>query len=366
MRKALFISILAGFIAFSTYLSGTSQTQIANAATSEGEKLGRVPIVYTNESSDKKGKFLSENRVKQHQFTKEELERISKMDPNTSVGSDGSIVTIEEQQKFIKKNRIQLNGSGDVEDTSEFGTMATSDFERVTDRTSYPYRAITEIEVLWPNGTYSRCSGFFIDADTVATAGHCIYDTYSNVYAIEAVVYPFGRTDGIGHFSNKFYVSSSWINVTSYDPNKGTMAEADFAKDYGVIDLLGAPANDNGYGWFAIRDYNHEVGEGINLSGFPDGMYGNNSSYDVMGDGLYRSLGNVIALDTYLIKSSAFSWHGMSGGPSFNTKNGTTAAIGITNGTTAQSINDPESGNHSLSARIVGYTKTNLEYWSGL
>lgn len=369
MKKILFVTALSAMLLVSPFLSAIPPTGKADAATAEGEKRGKIPLIYKEENTNnKKRTFSSENRVKQHTFTKEDLDKISKLAPNTSVGSDGSIVSIDEQQKVIQREKIQLNGNQGTESvgTSEFAPLAVSDFTRVTDRNSYPYRAIAEIETTWPNGKVSLCTGFFIDADSVATAGHCVYDTYLNVYATEVVVYPFGRADGVGHFSSKFYVSSSWINVTSAKAD-GTMAQADFAKDYGVIDLYGAPANDYGWGWFAIRDYNHEVGEGINLSGFTADLYGNYShSYDVLGDGLYKSLGNVTDLDTYLIISSAFCWHGMSGGPSFNTKNGTTAVIGVTNGTSASSINEPESSNYSLSARIIGYTKTNLEYWSGL
>ncbi|WP_277423828.1 hypothetical protein [Staphylospora marina] len=41
------------------------------------------------------------------------MEKIRNMGPYTSVGSDGSIVSIEEQQEFIEKHSLQLKGSGD-------------------------------------------------------------------------------------------------------------------------------------------------------------------------------------------------------------------------------------------------------------
>jgi glutamyl endopeptidase len=47
--------------------------------------------------------------------------------------------------------------------------------KRVENTTAYPYTAIAMLIVSFRGGRTQLCTGFFIAADTVATAGHCLY-----------------------------------------------------------------------------------------------------------------------------------------------------------------------------------------------
>ncbi|MGA8943737.1 MAG: trypsin-like peptidase domain-containing protein [Thermoactinomyces sp.] len=172
------------------------------------------------------------------------------------------------------------------------------------------------------------------------------------------MVVPFYQEDPenyIGWVSSDFHVSTSWINV---EPNEnGDIPYADFARDYAVINLLPESHPAQEFGWFAIRNYDHEVGEGVNVSGFPESLQTHPLDW---GFDLYKSLGTLTLLDSYLFEHNALAERGNSGSPVFNQKEGTLAAIGIHN---SGSPDDPEI---NTAARIIGYTYNNITYWSGL
>ncbi len=48
--------------------------------------------------------------------------------------------------------------------------------KRVESTMEYPYRAIALLILEYSNDATARCTGFFISADTIATAGHCVAD----------------------------------------------------------------------------------------------------------------------------------------------------------------------------------------------
>jgi glutamyl endopeptidase len=75
-------------------------------------------------------------------------------------------------------------GDGSIE-----SVIGTDNRYRITNTTSYPYRAITHI-----TSSIGGCTGWLIDPDTVVTAGHCLHN---GSWASNVRVYP-GR-NGSSH-----------------------------------------------------------------------------------------------------------------------------------------------------------------------
>lgn len=137
---------------------------------------------------------------------------------------------------------------------------------QVLNTADYPNRAIAHLEVTFPN--YSgTCTGWFIDANRLATAGHCVYDGSGGGWATSIVVYPgrSGVTEPYGHFtSTEFYSVQGWLDT------------ANPKWDYGVL-VLGSNVGDTvgwfGYGWTSDNSFLND--RKVNVRGYPgDKAYG--------------------------------------------------------------------------------------------
>jgi glutamyl endopeptidase len=291
--------------------------------------------------------------VQQKDFSPSQLQDMKKLDPFTSVGNDGSIVTPQEQKEQIQKHHFpNLDGSPEATKSaiSTNGIVGSDDRTQITDTSVYPYHAVAYIDIMDQSGAYvGHCTGFFIDDNTVATAGHCVYDTYYNKWygdiyitpAQNGTNYPYGVW-----LATAKYTTSGFMQSNPSSPN--TIPPEDIQYDYAVLKLPSGFANIIGIGWFAIRNYDHTVGEQVNATGYPgDKPYGT----------MWRGLGYIRALQTYRIDYDADVMPGESGGPVFNQKNGTLAAIGL---------NSAGTSTMNYSPRFTGTVYDNLMYWSGL
>jgi glutamyl endopeptidase len=109
------------------------------------------------------------------------------LDPNTSVASDGTMVTAPELSRHgVDGHRgtgVQNPTTGSVDNlndpsgTGRESVIGTDERTQITDTTVYPYRAVVRI-------TFSAgsCSGWLIGRNTVATAGHCVADGGTNTF----------------------------------------------------------------------------------------------------------------------------------------------------------------------------------------
>lgn len=356
LKKIWLILSLATMVCFTPFLF---HLQAKAETESSKEKYIPIDLPPAKKMDTEKYKIASRYTFEPHQFTEEEMEKIRNAPEGTSVGSDGSIIYPEEQLKAIQEKGTKMTGSyGKLGKPSTEKVTTLGAYTPVTDRNEYPYGAIAEIQIFTGYG-YTKCTGYFVDANTVVTAAHCLYDTDENYYYEEAVVVPFYQEDPenyIGYVSSDFKISTSWINVEPADED-GNLHVADCARDYAVINLHPDAKPAEEFGWFALRNYDHEVGEGVNVSGFPASQQ---SSPIDLGFDLYKSLGHMTQLDTYLFIHDALSEGGNSGSPVFNQKEGTLAAIGVHNGSNP---NDPE---FNTAARMIGYNFNNITYWSGL
>lgn len=348
MRRYLFMIGLACTLVFTPLFS---QTAVLAKTDSSKEPIVHIPLKRVDKKVEKNAiqSFHVEELKPVRNFTNDELKKLEKLHPFTSVSSHGEVKTIAEQSKQIKQNHApDLKSNDETNPTFTTQTIIGSDNRsKVTNTTQYPYNAIALIETQHPNGTYYQCTGFFIDDNTVVTAAHCIYDTYLNKWFTRAYIYP--AFDGVrypyvGTTSSTFYVSTSWINVNP--PSADQLYLSDTPKDYGVIKVKDGFAPTYGIGMFSIRSTNHEVGEQVNVSGYPIDKIG-----------MWRGLGYIKALDTYRIDHDADAIQGNSGSPIFNSKRGVLAVIGV---------NSAESANMNHGPRIIGFTYNNLVYWAGL
>lgn len=115
---------------------------------------------------------------------------------------------------------------------------------RVNPTTTYPARAVAYLLITWANNAQGSCTGWFIGPRTVATAGHCLYNTAAGAahgWAKSVIVYA-GRNGSTlpypGTSAHRLYSVTGW--TSSGNP----------AFDYGAIQTKAAIGNTVGYfGW---------------------------------------------------------------------------------------------------------------------
>ena len=139
-----------------------------------------------------------------------------------------------------------------------FSIIGKDNRTRVTTTTSFSYRAIVYLAIKYPNSnTTYGCTGFMVNANTVVTAGHCVYDHGKGGWAKEITASP-------GRNGNSLpYGSFTWETV--YTVN-GWKDDKDPEYDYGAIKLYGTPGNNTG--WFGYRT-SSPSGLTVNVTGYP-------------------------------------------------------------------------------------------------
>jgi glutamyl endopeptidase len=55
--------------------------------------------------------------------------------------------------------------------------IGTDDRTQVTNTTTFPGRAIAYLVMIWVDNTQGSCTGWYVGPRTLATAGHCVYNT---------------------------------------------------------------------------------------------------------------------------------------------------------------------------------------------
>lgn len=112
--------------------------------------------------------------------------------------------------------------------------LGPDDRVQITPVATGSYRAVVEIEVVWPDGTSSRGSGAMIGRNDVLTAGHAVYSAQHGGYAKDIYVFP-GR-DGLGT-PYGFAMGTAAKTTPEWEAFGGFGNELAFANDVGVITL---------------------------------------------------------------------------------------------------------------------------------
>lgn len=199
-------------------------------------------------------------------------------DNHTPISFDGEVEKITEkvistkQEKRISfpykgtGNSLNISNADEMPlDISEhpdtFSIIGSDNRTRVTATTSFPYRAIINLTIKYPNSnTTYGCTGFMVSKDTVVTAGHCVYSHEDGGWAKEITASP-GRNG-----SSLPYGSFDWKTVHTVN---GWKNNKDPNYDYGAIKLSGTPGNNTG--WFGYRTTNASSPENlsVNVNGYP-------------------------------------------------------------------------------------------------
>ncbi|WP_312853949.1 trypsin-like serine peptidase [Thermoactinomyces mirandus] len=173
-----------------------------------------------------------------------------------SKGAKGN--NVRQWERFVTDGRKSPSATADKPSTESI--IGSDSRTRVKDPSVYPYRAIVHIE-----SNIGNCTGWMIGSDTVATAGHCVYDPDSKKWASWAKVYP-GRNGDEAPFGSanakRFYSVTGWT------------VQGNHNHDYGAIKLDKSVGNQTG--WFGYRWQSGSLnGVNENISGYPgDKDYG--------------------------------------------------------------------------------------------
>ncbi|SHF37129.1 V8-like Glu-specific endopeptidase [Seinonella peptonophila] len=283
-----------------------------------------------------------------------DMEKVKKLPKYASIGSDGSIITDLPKPKASEKYGFP-GSDNEKTDINELISPYVADNLVQTPHTTYPYNAIAKLKSTKPDGTIAHCTGIYIDRNTIITAAHCVYNTVTNTpvtnIAWERSPGPSGLPIYEHGNTTKFWINSAYVNLEPVGtPTDPSALQYDFA----AIQVGQDSAN-----WFGIRATNHEAGEQVLATGYPISSDPNSPYY--YGDTQYKSLGNISSIVTFpgLLQTTAYLLGGMSGGPTWNTKVGTTAVIGI-------NVGGPEDHSFSVSVRITGNTYNQIVYWKDL
>lgn len=141
----------------------------------------------------------------------------------------------------------------------------TDERHQVIDTTEFPYRALVLLEIASINGNFF-CTGFFIDADTVATAGHCVYGDEFGGWATSITAYP-GRNGDDAPYgsatSTTFFAPQAWRD------------DQDHRFDYAAVKLDSALGTTVGWIGYGAKPDDRIVKANVRIFGYPaDKPYG--------------------------------------------------------------------------------------------
>ncbi len=186
-------------------------------------------------------------------------------------------------------------------------------------RTVYPYRAITYIEVTWPDGTRSTGSGVVVGINDVLTAAHVVYNLPRGGFASAIKIYPGADTvpyidAPFGSFGNGWRISS---RSTNWDRDgDGLLIDSESQYDFALIGLYERLGDFTG--WLGTRN---EQADGLaTMLGYPGRGTG------LMAENVFADASN--SWGVYDLLSGLGK--GSSGGPLVRTaSNGETYVVGV-------------------------------------
>ncbi|MBN2910980.1 trypsin-like serine protease [Polycladomyces sp. WAk] len=221
----------------------------------------------------KSGEVLRKSIDQKELRAKFEKETVKRGDARYIEGSFGTGKTKSVVERSNPKNRMDENPIGIM------SVIGTDSREQITNTTSYPYRTIVYIEVSFENGSVASCSGWLYDDNTVATAGHCVYDQ-TNGWITSATVDP-GR--------NGNYLPYGRAYATSAHSIAGWVNEGLEAYDFGALKLDRSIGNTTGTMGMRVEDTTFSyLGESVAVTGYPGDKHDQGYYYS-----MWKGLGTV-------------------------------------------------------------------------
>lgn len=188
----------------------------------------------------------------------------------------------------------------------------------ITDRTAFPYSAITYITVVFPDGYRARGSGSIVGPNDVLTAMHVVYQAQHGGWATSISVTP--GADTAPTLSNPYgtYTDFGRLNsrTSNWDTNAdGMLTDAEAQWDLAVIGMRN-PIGDT-TGW-------------LGLQSMPYDFSGTMTGYPARGSGLMAEAVYADASTNYGVYDvRADLGGGASGGPLLYTNGGSTYVAGV-------------------------------------
>jgi len=283
----------------------------------------------------------------------------SPVDPGTVIARDGSTypaapISALESRPFAGTGVLPEGapaayappevGVRPMEAFASESVIGTDERRRVTDTTVYPYRAIASLVITFPLSGGWICTGFFIDADTLATAGHCLYSHTEGGWATSIAVYPGRNGDELPYgsaWATNIYTVTGWINGQ------------DHRYDYGAIKIASPLGNTTGWLGYGAKIDQNLVKVNIRIFGYP----ADKPTGEMWGT---RRRIKGVATEKLFYKIDTFG--GQSGSPIYGRVSNVCqpCAFGIhAYGTGIEPFGDSNSG-----TRVTSTVFANLAYWA--
>jgi V8-like Glu-specific endopeptidase len=231
----------------------------------------------------------------------------------------------------------------------------------VSPNAGYPFTAVVEVQVTFPDHLSYVGSGAMIDSYHVLTAGHMLYSTKDGGFATSIRVNPdmYGSRDPFGSAYGTYErVDPSWVSFNRVHPGKTDIPTSPSVEDMGLITLNTTIGNRTG--WFGLN-YDNNNGDFRNAymqtAGYPaDRAYGFN------GQQMYTSAGRLIGTDSYdglaFYQGNITIYHGDSGGPLWYNSPRGPVIYGVIAGADGQAAN-----NVGWATRITQSAYNEIQSW---
>ncbi|MEC3796105.1 serine protease [Bacillus velezensis] len=238
----------------------------------------------------------------------------------------------------LTKRQLAQNSKADIKSLKPSSIIGTDERIRISPTTSFPYRATAQLSVTYSGSTSTYgCTGFFVNADTIVTAGHCVYDQ-KNGWASKITAAP-GR-------NGSSYPYGSYSGKTFYSV-KGWTENGDTNYDYGAIKVNGSPGNT--VGWYGYRTTNSSSPAGLSstVTGYP---------CDKVSGSMWSDSKPIRSAETYKLTYTTDTFGCQSGSPVYRNYSDT--------GQTAIAIHTNGGSSYNLGTRVTNSVFDNIQYWS--
>ena len=264
-------------------------------------------------------------------------------DLNWTITSDGQRFKARhtEQEIWLPHPAMQAD-----ENTPE-GVVGPDSRTQVNTTDIQPWSAIAYLAITWPDNSTGGCTGWFVNARTVVTAGHCVYDKDKNLgWARNIVVYPGYNADNPANVAPNGQSSMHRMFV-----NTGWSDYANGNYDYGAIQIKDPLGNTVGHFGFYNAGKNALEGKQVRVTGYPGDKKAGTmwTAKDIVNKGKAR---------LYIHQVDTFG--GESGSPMYHKKNSCyPCVVGIHR---AVYNSGPWKG-YNNAVRIIDDVKDNLNEW---